>query len=129
LKGYKVIMKQGNELISYIARDEAQVTYKPNEWVKAPRWLAKMGYHLTFFKNLRFAKKFLKENLINEKVKKNSEIWRCEVEDVLEILPPFRINVSGGWGESLKYNIPWPKGTFMAKEIKLIKKVIPKEEE
>jgi len=121
-------MKQGDELISYVARNEAQVTYKPNEWIKAPRWLAKIGYHLTFFKDLKFAEKFLEENS-NGKTEENSEVWRCEARDILKVLPPLCFPEDVNWKELVRWEVPWPEGTFMAKEIKLIKKVIPKEEE
>ena len=127
MKGYKVVCRQGDKLISYVARDKAQVTYRLNEWAKAPKWLAKMGYHLTFFKDLEFAQKFLEENS-DEEIEKNGEIWRCEAKYVVEVLPPFCYPGDDDWRELIRWEVPWPEGTFMAKEIKLIKKVIPKEE-
>ncbi len=112
---YKITNK---ELGSYMAKNKAYIQYKIREFVTAPDWLAKQGYYLLVFDSLEHAK--------NECCSFNDKIWKCEVRDIQKNLPccHYIYEVSKGFLPKNKTNIiTWPKGTIMAKEVKLIKEI------
>ena len=122
--GYKVVRHESSDrLYSCIVRNKAQVEYKSNQWVQAPRWLAQQGYYLIFFDSFEAARNFISTEPLLE------EIWKCEIKEEIKNLPP-RCDASN-LGSGIKIesiaNGRWPWGTKMAKKIKLIKKVYPKE--
>jgi len=124
MRGYKVVRRTDlGELVSARIGIPARVIYKPGKWVKAPRWLAKKSYHLTFFIRLKDAQRFLP----NKKTKwmEKYEIWECDWKGLLKEVPPLCVTHKLERGIFIRVGSYWPSGTLMAKEIKLIKRVWP----
>jgi len=113
---YKVLVDLGEQggqsaIVMYAAR----VLYTKGEWVTAPEWLARKGYHLTFFEWLEDAEHFCSCG--------SKAIWQCEVEDILDKLPQMcRFSVDDGKIEPQSI-YRWPRGTKMAKRIKLTRRI------
>jgi hypothetical protein len=120
MKGYKVIREENDKLFSCWVLGQGRVEYRIGKSVEAPSWLAERGYHLTFFKTLRNARRFA-SNLLSDPYR-SIKIYRCEVKEPLKNLPSTWLMTCGFvvLGASLR---PWPKGTKMAKGIKLLREV------
>ena len=128
--GYKVVRKEANRLESAITEKRAKVIYKPNKWAKAPSWLAKEGYHLLFFKSIKSAISFLEKHWRGSS-QRRYEIWGCKIKGEIRELPVFcDLDLLDCWGElESTWTDFWPQGTSMAKKIKLVKKIWPKEKD
>ncbi len=102
---------------SWYMRDLAQVEYKMGEWVEAPQWLANLGYGLTYY------------GLWEDLPWNSGPVYEIEVDSPFEgELPPFL-----GMGpltqgiiqyDPSKANL-WPRGTRMARRIKLARYIEP----
>ena len=135
---YKVLRK---DMKSAWATNKSMVTYKIDKWVFAPKWLAKMGYHLLAFRTLRDAKNFSALNGVIYRKRdpqrhlyenQCGEIYRAEAREATTILPTMVHNLCTDtkmrFMNYLNTHIggsiyEFPKGTIMCKQIKLIKKV------
>lgn len=113
---YKVVLPDRWGLRSSVVHGTATARYGVNTWATAPEWLAEKGYHLLVFDNYDSALDFASEEEI---------IYTCEVEGVIEDLPPVcNPFILGDYSSDLtvlekdEYN-DWPKGTVMAKKVML----------
>lgn len=108
MKYYKVVKQyypDGPLMSAIMQEPEVAVEYALGEWASALEYLARRGYHLLVFADLRAAEIFLS-------LRYGCVLYECEVQDVLETIPYPR------W-------IPeWPTGTVMVKQVKLIRRVI-----
>ena len=114
MKVYKVVFWDGKQTTSYCVKGPAGVVYRPDEWTEAPVWLARKGYHLTAFARLRDAVSFAAGAL-------NHQIWEAEAEDFVP-LPPSLDNFELCRRKIIPVG-PWPKGTVMARRIKLVRQI------
>lgn len=92
--------------------NKAMVTYKRGEFVEAPRWLSKEGYHLLVFDNLEHAEDFWGE-----------AIWKAEAEEEILLLPKRHSISLTDAGELIGDTGSWPTGTRMYKRVKLLEKI------
>ena len=109
---------EGQQYSFYMHGTGAGVEYKVSEWVEAPKWLAKEGYHLFVFNNLKNVKNFIEKKGFN----KSTRLWLCEIEGKFDKLPHYISGwnlMSGSINPSIAFN--FPKGTVMARKVKLIK--------
>lgn len=118
MRAYKVVRNFDGILLSHIASGQAEVIYRLNKWIKAPKWLRDKGYHLFVYKDLEKA---------IESLEGNSEIYECEVDELIEGLPQFLNLYILDLGEIKPINYSFPEGTYMTKKIKLLRKVWPKD--
>jgi hypothetical protein len=130
IKVYKVLYR--SDWHSLVASGKALTHYSQDHWTRAPRWLAKNGYHLICFLSLRDALQFM--NRMEYKRGRTMVIWEAEAHSVTFALPSicnlyhlhdghFKPNPSSILGASILGAGFWPSGTLMAKEIRLIRKV------
>jgi hypothetical protein len=126
IRVYKVLHRGGWH--SLVADGKALTCYSQDRWVRAPKWLARKGYHLTCFLSLRDALQFMDK--MELKRGRNLVIWEAKAWGVTFKLPSV-CNLSylhdGHFKPGLSYFFGkiqvWPPGTMMAKEIKLVRKV------
>ena len=139
MRAYKIVKNVNGKLFSWNFNGWGIVQYTPGEWVKTLQLSRKYGYHLTVFETLEDAKIWgvdLPPSFY--------EIWECEIKPAPQILPPLIDNLHSGaliYFAKMMYKIRrkfcgnspeqlgWPKGTLMAKKVKLIRKVWPKDKE
>lgn len=99
---------------SMTADGSAQVIYKPYQWVEAPGWLARRGYHLCVFNSVVEAlqsKSFRFDPI-------NNSAWLVECEGEVA-LPPFCQLDELGDGHLINSILCWPLGTRMFRRVKL----------
>ena len=115
--GYKVLSRVESPypLKSEFAGGMAEVTYIPEEWVRAPEWLAKQGYHLLVFQSEEEARFWASSS---------QDVWECELEGYTDSLPP-RMNLQGLNKGNFLYlettcDEGWPEDTAMARRVKLL---------
>ena len=115
---YKVVRWESWQTVktSAVVIGIARVCYSDDYWTRAPRWLAKKGYHLTCFKKYPDACEFAAHH---------SEIWEAEAKGLFTDLPPRAIvaEVRQGLLDTFGNGLTWPIGTMMAHEIRLVKKL------
>jgi len=116
---YKVVRPRNGKLCSAMISahlGEPEVEYKVNEFVMAPKRMREHNLHLLVFGELKHAKKFTRMARI-------FEIWEVEVDELLS--PPKEVpeEFSKEFNEENKVHWDWPIGTFMAKKVKLVKKL------
>lgn len=111
---YKVVAnKLSGDFTSMRAMGLAEVTYKIGEFVEAPDWLAKQGYHLCVFDTEKNAKD----------MNMSFPIFLAVAEDRVS-LPPLLMSDFLEMGEMEPFSdIKWPTGTLMFKRVKLIRRV------
>ena len=122
MKGYKVLrIGSRGGLISCVAQGKAAVRYRKDRYNTAPPWLAQIGNHLTIFTNLRLAKDFRSSVC---------QIWSVHAVGVFEPYKDQTIplnDLKRGWKPSKNNSWggfkKWPKGTKMAKKVRLVKRV------
>jgi hypothetical protein len=119
--GYKVVWEVSEVPSSACIGGKAQVNYPIGKPVRAPKWLAARGYHLTYFRRLKEAGDFT--------AFRNSAlyvIYRCIAQGIVSNLPPI-CGIEGVERGILRPLDPavliWPQGTCMAKKIMLLKRV------
>jgi len=123
MKVFKVVKPiEGDLYHSCVARVWAGVDYRPGEWAEPPEWLDRRGYFLTAFSELEDAERFLLE--VAPWNFPRPQVWEAEVDGVRKMLPPILV------GDLLEERqdvfdcfSKWPKGTIMARRIKLIRRV------
>lgn len=123
-KYYKVVSKESNgSLRSVFTVGKARVEYKIGEWVQAPRWLARKGYHLFVYDSphvaLYNAIGFYESGAFMFGV-----VYMCDVQHVYSQLPNF-LNDESLWNgkvEPLPYE-GFPGGTVMVQRVKLLEEV------
>jgi hypothetical protein len=124
---YKVCVRNHNDrLVSAVVRPvpkfgfvsiNAHLEYRVGAWTGAPHQLGYFGYDPCVFDSLIAARNFSLRNV---------EIYECEVkgitpyDDLPSTLDVYRLQVSGNFNESY---MGWPKGTVMAKWVRLVRKV------
>ena len=97
------------------------VEYPVGEWACAPEKAARAGYHPLVYDSVTAA--------IRHKIMTHNshrvEVWECEVDGVVETLPPWGIlNIISPKNAMLVGDSPpWPAHTVMAKRVKLTKLV------
>jgi hypothetical protein len=137
MKGYKVVSNVIGRYYSAVIIGELGKEYFPEKFIRANHTMERKGYGLTFFQDLSEAKIFAKCNQTISFNFGRLEVWEIEAEGVFSYLPFNRLYkfttkiptikqfrnsakklLSGRWafGE-------WPKGTKMARHIKLIRRV------
>ena len=110
-----IVWKVVNKDNTSVAVDKiAEVLYKIGISVKAPKWLAKEGFHLFAFKTLKDAKDFMCYK---------DEIYKAEAKKTTQKLPLFLDYFILGQGKMRKRYCDFPQGTVMCKEITLLEKV------
>ncbi len=123
---YKVL---GRDLSSAVASGNTKVQYKVGEWVRAPRMMAKHGYHLTVFESLEHAQIFQRACIW-----RGMRIWKVEVPHLYTPNRiPFTIAALGHLSERVVakytgrdrgYDHPvtsyWPQGTMFTTRVKLL---------
>jgi len=115
---YKIVVRYKDWLDSAIVKNKANVSYSPGKWVEAPLWLQKKGYHLTAFKDFKSAIEWLFTLNIP-----SAELWEAEASEIITQLPPM-LQVSSLEEGIIKEVVgSWPKGTVMAKKLRLIRKL------
>jgi len=116
-KYYKVVAKAlDGSLTSAFSSGKAGVCYKKGEWVGAPPWLARKGYHLFIYDKLRGAE-CLATNTVHY-------IYECEVRGVYRKLPQGLESTSLSRGEfEVSAFEQFPLGTVMVREVKLLREV------
>jgi hypothetical protein len=134
---YKVVRNENGKLLSAVMdRPELCIEYQPGKWVRA-----KIGGILVFP-----TKKAAIESLNYLNFTANQEVWSCDTRYLVR-LPKYRLvitydinNVKALWKGSLDnldlwqlriwypYLGYWPTGTKAYREVKLLKKVFPPEE-
>ncbi len=118
---YKIIKKDGKQLCSSWVTGEAQVTYVKGKWMKAPEWLAGLGYHLLVYKTLEEAV----EDCLMLNFMCSCEIWKCRVKGIIKNMPPAGSTDKLAHGHLYAANFyRWPVGTVMVQSLKLTKKVL-----
>jgi hypothetical protein len=107
---------------SVLAIGKAEVCYKVGEYVEAPDWLARRGYHLFVFDSL--------DDAINAFPYTQSvfELWEAEAQGVREPR-----DIPGMCFSKLAEGVFKPsgmslggKGVLLAKRVKLVRKVHPR---
>ena len=122
MKHYKVVRREGDELVSCLMLGHARVAYKINEWVNAPAIFAEHGYHVTVFTNLRAAEEFM-VNLRNDRTR--DEIYEVKVCGIVD-LPEYRYEIvlvpsmTIPELEKCAMSFLWPHYTRMARKVKLV---------
>lgn len=98
---------------------KASVQYKIGKIARAPKWLARKGFHLFAFKTLRAARRW---------VSSSGRIYRAEAKKTTQKLPQFQHVCWLTIGEMIPANCSFPLGTIMCKEITLLDEVkdVPK---
>lgn len=123
---YKITTEIAGGQVSFIIfNSKAEVQYQIGEWAEAPDWLAKKGYGLFVFDSLKNAMDFLGK--LGDPSR--SKMWRCEIEGRYEKLPP-NLTLDGiNRGVLVPAEFKdFPKGTVMAKRVKLIRQIKTKKE-
>lgn len=136
MKAYKIVKNVSGKLFSWNFTRWGAVLYVPSEWVEAPDLARKYGYHLTVFETLEDAKAWSVD------LPSYYEIWECEIIPAPQILPPLIDSSHSGalvYYAKIMYKIRrkfrgnspeqlgWPKGTLMARKVKLIRRVWPED--
>ena len=139
MRAYKIVKNVNGKLFSWNFEGWGTVQYIPGKWVEAPELAQKYGYHLTVFEIFEDA-----EAWVIRAESSSLEIWECEIILAKRIMPPIYWAIgSSSLVEFAKENnkskqyfygnspeqLDWPKGTLMAKKVKLIRKVWPKDKE
>jgi len=116
VKNTMIGWKVTNENYKSAAVDgKAGVYYPLNVKARAPKYLAKQGYHLTFFKTREDAINFIPTHHFYKIVK-------VKARKIIKKLPPMKNIRDISWRTSDLTLMPaselnWPKGTLMAKYI------------
>lgn len=99
--------------------------YHPLEWVSANPIFAQQGLHPVFFRHLRLAKNFLCAAFDEIWAIETEEAFLPEVQSVIASndLAMFITSISCGLSFQPR-RAPWPAGTWMAKRIKLVERVL-----
>jgi len=125
MKVYKVVVvkKENNKRVSCFVGRLAEIVYSEKKYVKAPKWLDKMGYYPTAFDNLKAALKFEQLVPVFFGFDKRSEIWEADGLGIKRKLPPYLDDNKLSFGEIEKDDNGWTKGTVMVRKIKLIRRI------
>jgi hypothetical protein len=114
MKKYYKVVKEG--LKSLVVDGKAKVQYKIGEWVSAPEWAQKEGYHLLVFDSLEIAKLW-KGNI-------QVFIFEVEIKNKIKKMPLSCSYCHVCCGELIPSGVViWPPGTVMAKKVKLVRRV------
>ncbi len=117
MKCYKLTGCMNDSMIVF---GRASIGYKIGEYIKAPGFLSKRGYHPLAFTNKKAAKAFQK---IAGSPSKLAKLWRADAKDRVKPLPRMLQWAFLGGGRFDDAWVEWPEGTAMFKEIKLIKEI------
>jgi len=118
---YKIICKREKCLTSSTVTGQAAIEYKVNKYIKAPKWLAKKGYHPTLFKQKKDALDFFKQfNALSLP----AQLWQVKARKIIKSLPPMLNYCFIGNRKCIYCNRSWPVGTIMAEKVMLIKQIL-----
>ena len=126
--GYKVVRaivinKELKYFSAFLNPGKGGIEYKINKWVSTPRQFARHGYYLTYFNTIENANAFISHWAISWDA--DLMIFKCVASRPTKTLPPrlipnylpkLRIN-------PVRSSQKWPRGTMMARRIKLIEEV------
>jgi hypothetical protein len=120
---YKLVFVSGRHLESYAALAGARVRYRVGRWVTARKPLAERGYHLLVFDSIENLQDFMKMYQLDDTLVHG---YLAQADGIIANPPPpalfYKVSKD-------KYDIlptpgaEWPKGTLMAKRVKLIKRI------
>lgn len=115
---YKIVLNKHGKLTSARALGKAEVTYVPNQPTVPPEFLKANGYGLAVFTSLEHALEFL------SLTERRGELWECTCTEITDNLPlPLNLQALAlGWFHP-GHGDPWTKGTKMAPEVALTRKV------
>ena len=119
MKYYKVTDQEMGSCM--ITKTEARVIYKLGEWVESKSILTMHNYHLLVFNSIESAIRFI---IAGEN--KKYRLWEVDVKDEISVMPPrgYVYNYVDYKVIYLSaYPMPWPEGTKMFKQVKLIKEI------
>jgi len=118
---YKVVYKTfDNILVSAKAVGNLKTKYKIGEYVSAPEWAAKEGYHLLAFNDIENAKAFINCSGNKYKIYKADGLEQVPLPSMCYIDTLLSCKIFDPIEHPL---IMWPKGTVMFKKIKLLEEV------
>jgi hypothetical protein len=101
-------------------KGKARVNYRKGKRSKAPAWLRKLGYHLTFFEFLEDAIRFKR---VHDSLQ-NSQIWKVRGQKVDGTLPKLELGLLGRGGiAKVMLGGGWPSGTSTAEVVIPVEKV------
>jgi len=104
------------KLMSSVIQGDLALQYKPLKWTRA-KWRARRrGYHPLVFDTYLHATEMAAGNPAGM-----YEVWCCEIDGVVENIPPS--GMAHPLGRSLRLGGDWPVGTIMAKRVKLLRRV------
>ncbi len=118
MKCYKLTGRMNDSMIVF---SRASIGYKIEEYIKAPGFLSKRGYHPLAFTNKKAAKAFQE---IAGRSGRSVKLWQADGKHRVKPLPKMLQWAFLGAGHFDDAWIDWPQGTAMFKEIKLIKEII-----
>ena len=116
---FKIVKREDGVWVSAFTKGKGKVVYREGEWVQAPTWLRKLGYHLLCFQTFEQAKIFLEKNK-----KKGLAIWKVEGEEEVSLprsLSPYEL-FRGKVLENL-HLFGFPPGSVNLKRVKLLIRV------
>ncbi|MAH48645.1 hypothetical protein CMI37_22660 [Candidatus Pacearchaeota archaeon] len=124
MTAYKVVRESaGGRLTSFLTDGEASVQYLIGEWVHAPEWLQREGYHLMVLENPRCVREFGRILYGVEVWPCNVQIWECDVVGMLSTLPTEMLYsewlAAGMYRPSAVLRDQWPYGTLMVERVRL----------
>lgn len=124
MKHYKVVLRDSDRLVSFLAEGHARVTYEVNEWSKAPEIFTEYGYHLLVFTSLKYASAFMNNLCYRTRV---VELYEVRVRGIVELpfMGRYSINCLPAYTIpemlEMRVNWDWPPYTRMVREVKLVK--------
>lgn len=114
--GYKVTWEHsGIGIVSNQTSGLALVEYKKDKFVQAPRWLAEKGYHCCVFLSLDDALTFCNQQ--------GGIVWAARLHGVCNPNPMLRVRSLSKGRLDPFHHVSWPKGTYFARDVKLLARV------
>ena len=118
MEGYKVFKSNNKgEMMSCIVEGKARVNYRKGKRNKAPSWLRRINYHLTFFKSLEDAIGFKRCGSL-----RSAQIWKVRAQSISNVMEKLTVEDLER-GIVYRIGIDWPTGTSMAEIIIPVEKV------
>lgn len=108
---YKIVRKDENKYISSFIDDGNKVEYKLNEYVGVSEFkTVDDNYHLLVFDSFENAKNFIAFF--------DQLIFKCKIKGIIKNIPERKVCMDGIYSNIKDVN-EWPKGTIMAKAVKI----------
>lgn len=116
---YKVVRNRNGALESVFADDEALISYVPNKWISAPKWLRDQGKGPFVFDTLENARSWMGIVFI---ISYSLSIWECQVRKISTPAYCTLWRLNQGCIEVNKWE-EFPKGTLQVDQVKLIRMI------